>query len=98
MLLWFVLLIFQNAAFTWVGRARNSGSMSYHAIASVFSNSVWFVSQYFFISFMVKPDMPLKEFLTIAVIYTAGTVIGSVAMHAISLKFLESGKRAVGAR
>jgi hypothetical protein len=42
LILWFLLLVLQNAAFTWVSRARNSGSIGYHAIAAVFSNGIPF--------------------------------------------------------
>jgi len=61
LLLWFLLLVIQNAAFTWVSRARNSGSYGYHAIAAVFSNGIWFVSQFILIGMVVKPDMPLSR-------------------------------------
>ena len=35
--LWAVMLLIQNATFTWVSRARNSKSLGYHAVAAVFS-------------------------------------------------------------
>lgn len=95
--LWFFLLMVQNAAFTWVSRARNSGSYAYHAVAAVFSNGVFFVSQFFMIGMVAKPGMPLSEAMTLGAIYIAGTVIGSVAMHYASINWLESGKRRVGA-
>lgn len=95
--LWFLLLIVQNAAFTWVSRARNSGSYGYHAIAAVFSNGVWFVSQFLLIGMVARPDMPTNEAVTLGVIYVAGTVCGSVLMHYVSVRWLESGKRKVGA-
>lgn len=44
-ILWGVLLIIQNMSFTLVSRARNSGSIKFHAVASVGSNGVWFASQ-----------------------------------------------------
>lgn len=94
---WFLLLIVQNAAFTWVSRARNSGSYGYHAIAAVFSNGVWFVSQFILISMVVKPGMPMSEAATLGIVYIAGTVIGSVLMHWLSINYLETGKRKVGA-
>jgi hypothetical protein len=94
---WFLLLMVQNAAFTWVSRARNSGSVGYHAIAAVFSNGIWFVSQFFLISIVAKPGMPVAEIVQLGVIYVAGTVLGSVLMHEISMRFFESGKRKVGA-
>lgn len=94
---WFLLLIVQNAAFTWVSRARNSGSYGYHAVAAVFSNGVWFVSQFILIGMVARPGMPLSEAITLGVVYIAGTVTGSVAMHYASIKWLEKGSRKVGA-
>ena len=31
----FLLVVLQNARFTWVSRARNSGSMLHHGVAAV---------------------------------------------------------------
>lgn len=95
--LWFLLLIVQNAAFTWVSRARNSGSLGYHAVASVFSNGIWFVSQFLLINLVAKPNMLIAELVKYGFIYIAGTVIGSVLMHFVAIKYLEKGKRKVGA-
>jgi hypothetical protein len=97
LLLWFFLLVIQNAAFTWVSRARNSGSLGYHAIAAVFSNGIWFVSQFLLINMVVKPNMQVKEIITYGVVYVLGTVIGSLIMHYVALNHLEKGKRKVGA-
>lgn len=94
---WFLVLILQNACFTWVSRARNSGSYSYHAVAAVFSNGIWFVSNIFLISMVAKPDMEASELLKLGSIYVAGTVIGSVLMHWVAVNWLEKGKRKVGA-
>ena len=94
---WFLLLILQNAAFTWVSRARNSGSVSYHAIASVFSNGIFFVSNLFLIGIAAQPGLPFPEMIKLGVIYIAGTVTGSVLMHVVSMRYLEKGKRKVGA-
>ena len=94
---WFFLLIIQNAAFTWVSRARNSGSYGYHAIAAVFSNGVWFVSQFILIGMIAKPGMPFSAALSMGLVYISGTVCGSVLMHWVSVRFLERGKRKVGA-
>jgi len=94
--LWFLLLVVQNAAFTWVSRARNSGSLSYHAVAALFSNGVWFVSQLFLIGMVAKPDMPIAELVKLGLVYVAGTVTGSVLMHWFAMSTLEKGKRAVG--
>lgn len=97
LLFWFALLVVQNAAFTWVSRARNSGSVGYHAVASVASNGIWFVSQFLLIGMVAKPGMPLTEIVTLGAVYVAGTVTGSVLMHIASLRWLEKGKRKVGA-
>lgn len=93
---WFFLLVWQNAAFTWVSRARNSGSLSYHAFAAVFSNGIWFVSQLFLISMVARPGMPTYQLVQLGCIYILGTVTGSVLMHWVSMKWLEKGKRKVG--
>ena len=94
---WFVLLVFQNAAFTWVGRARASGSLGYHAVAAVFSNGIFFASQFILISMIVDPSMALSEKIGLGVVYISATVIGSVSMHWVSMKYFETGKRKVGA-
>ncbi len=98
--LWAVLLVIQNASFTLVSRARNSGSIKFHAIASVFSNGIWFASQTIIISIIAnafaKGDVPV--IVMTGLFYTVFTVIGSITMHHISMKYIEAGKRAVGAR
>lgn len=93
---WFLLLVFQNAAFTWVSRARNSGSLSYHAVASIFSNGIFFVSQFFMISMVADHSMPLDRKVMLGVVYITATVLGSVLMHWFTMKYLEQGKRKVG--
>lgn len=95
--LWFLLLVIQNAAFTWVSRARNSGSYGYHAVAAVFSNGVWFASQLILITTVVKPGMPAGDFIKLGLVYIAGTVSGSLLMHWLSINYLEKGRRKVGA-
>jgi flagellar biosynthesis component FlhA len=94
---WFLLLVVQNAAFTWVSRARNSGSYGYHAIASVFSNGVFFVSQFILIGLAVTPGMSPRQIAVLAAVYISGTCAGSILMHWISINWLEKGKRKVGA-
>lgn len=93
---WFILLVVQNAAFTWVSRARNSGSYGYHAVAAVFSNGVWFVSQFLLIGMVAKPGMSFEEVAPLGLVYVAGTVTGSVLMHWVSVRWLEKGRRKVG--
>lgn len=93
---WFFLLVVQTAAFTWVSRARNSGSIGYHAVASVFSNGIWFVSNVLLIGVVAKPDMTWQVLSGLGAVYVSGTVTGAVLMHYASIRWLESGKRKVG--
>lgn len=97
LVLWSLLLIVQNAAFTWVSRARNSGSYGYHAIASVFSNGVFFACNLFLIKLVTLQGLGVSQLLMLGAIYVASTVTGSIVMHYVSLNFLEKGKRKVGA-
>jgi hypothetical protein len=96
---WAALLICQNAAFTWVSRARNSGSYGYHALAATASNGVWFASQFVLIDTLVRliREGSWTERILTGVFYAACTVVGSVGMHWVSVRFLEAGKRRVGA-
>ncbi len=98
-MLWAFILIVQNFAFTFVSRARNSGSLVRHMVASVFSNGVWFVSQIIIFSQLYaimtgKYGIPKAIFTSI--FYTAFTMLGSLLAHYWSLKS-EKGKSAVGA-
>lgn len=92
-------MILQNAAFTLVSRARNSGSLGYHALAAVGSNGVWFLSQLILFGNML--DIVRTGNVRLAVVvglyYTACTIIGSVGMHWLALHKIETGARKVGA-
>jgi hypothetical protein len=97
-LLWALLLLAQNASFTWVSRARNSRSLGYHAIASVGSNGVWFISLGFAVD-KLQDAMRAESwgpFVFTAVFYTVFTVIGSVGAHHFLMTHVEKGKRSVG--
>ena len=98
-LLWGFILILQNFAFTAVSRARNSGSLARHAIAGIFSNGVWFVSQIFIFNqmfSMMTGKYGLKMAIFTGFYYTALTLSGSILAHYYALK-TEKGKSAVGA-
>lgn len=96
-LLWGLLLLLQNASFTWVSRARNSGSVAYNGIASVFSNGIWFIGQLVIVNKIVEyKNSPLM--LTVcAVFYTIWCVTGSMGSQYVLMKYVEKGKRKVGA-
>lgn len=95
-LVWALLLIVQNAAFTWVSRARNSGSYAYHAVASVCSNGI-FIIQMFFLVDKIHQTKGFWQTTAVCAAYTVFTVTGSITMHWVSINYLEKGKRKVGA-
>lgn len=96
---WAVILLLQNASFTLVSRARNSGSLKYHMLAAIGSNGIWFVGLMFAVDKIKEARATHNTLLLVgtALFYTIFTVIGSVAMHYISMKYIEKGKRKVGA-
>lgn|SRR5574343_565069 len=76
----FILLILayiQNVSFSIVSRSRNRSSMTFHLIASIFSNSIWFLT----FRHLVTRDMSLVLFPW----YCVGTVFGSVTGVKISM-------------
>jgi putative flippase GtrA len=75
------LTILQNASFTLISRARNSNSISYHAIASVLSNGIWLLVIKNVVSSFDKPELMIS--------YLIGSVIGSVSMHYVEMKYFE---------
>lgn len=93
MILWALLLILQNASFTLVSRARNSGSYLFHACAAVLANGIYIITIQIMIDFRTSD----RSMLLVAGVYTMFTVLGSVAMHYISINYIEKGKRKVGA-
>jgi len=96
---WAVILFFQNISFTYVSRARSSGSLWRHLKAAIFSNLIWIFSLQLMLG-------PLAEYLNgkhgrllqieTALWYTLFTVAGSLFAHYWALK-TEKGKSAVGA-
>jgi hypothetical protein len=84
----FVLVVLQNASLTLVSRARNSSSIAYHAIAAVGSNGIWLL--------VFRKMVMSIDSTTLMLTYLVASVIGSVSMHYISMKYIEKGKRRVG--
>ena len=88
---WGILLVGQNASFTLVSRARNSDSLKYHAVASVLSNSVWFMSNFIlfgaFIDIMRNSNWWLAG--GVGLFYVACTMLGSLGMHYLALHHIE---------
>jgi len=98
-LIWAVVLMTQNLSFTLVSRARNSGSIGWHAVAAVGSNGVWIISQFILIEGIVQAmkSSTLWPALTLGAFYTTFTVLGSVIGHYVSMRWIEKGRRRVGA-
>lgn len=96
---WSAILLSQNFAFTYVSRARSSGSLIRHLKASIFSNGIWIFSQMLMLG-------PMFDYLTgkhghvaqiaAGTVYTLSTVTGSILAHYWALR-TEKGKNAVGA-
>lgn len=87
-LIWFFLItIAQNASFTLVSRARNSGSLLYNGLASILSNGIWF----FVVKQVVDNNYPVWQS---ASVYISAATIGSVLMQWVAIRFLEK-KRVV---
>lgn len=73
-----LLLAFaQNVAFSLVSRSRNRDNVTFHIIASIFSNGIWFLT----FRELVTADMTLSLFPT----YCTGTVLGSVTGVKVSM-------------
>jgi hypothetical protein len=97
--LWGAFLLLQNASFTFVSRARNSGSYGLHVAAALCSNGVWFVQNLVGLGLLldVVQHGTGWQKLGMGAFYTAFTVSGSVLMHWVGRTFIEKGKRKVGA-
>ena|SRR6266498_3042073 len=85
-ILWACLLIGQQIGQTWTARARNTKSLSYNAIASVFSNGVWFASQFFIVKSLIAAHEAFRFALVLA-FYVFFTVTGSVSAHWYLMRF-----------
>ena len=75
------LTILQNSSFTLVSRARNSNSILYHTIASVLSNGIWLL--------VIRNVVTNFDNTTLMITYLIGSVIGSISMHYIAMKYFE---------
>jgi uncharacterized protein YebE (UPF0316 family) len=73
-----LLAYIQNISFSIVSRARNRDNMYYHAIASVFSNGIWFLTMRELVISDLTPVLLLP--------YTFGTVAGSLTGAKVSMR------------
>jgi hypothetical protein len=81
----FGLVVLQNAAFTLVSRARNSDSLTFHALASMVSNTIWLL-----VIRQVVLNLSDWKFM---IVYVVASVIGSISMHYVSMKYFEKKTR-----
>lgn len=86
-IIWGILLFFQNAAHTATSRSRNSKSLAYTAIASVFSNGIWFASQFYIVNKLIEVKDEPTKFATALVFYVVLTAAGSVASQWYLMRF-----------
>ena len=81
-----VLAFAQNVSFTMVSRSRNRDNMTYHAICSLFSNGIWFLTM----RELVLADLTWWLFIP----YVVGTVSGSIFGAKVSIAI----ENAIGAK
>jgi len=81
-----ILAFVQNVSFTMVSRSRNRDKAGYHAICSVFSNGIWFLTM----RQLVVADLSYWLLLP----YVVGTVCGSLFGAKVSMRI----EKAIGAR
>lgn len=74
----FVLAFVQSVSFSIVSRSRNRDNMTYHIIAAVGSNTLWFLT--------MRELIVSEMSFTLIVPYICGTVLGSVFGVKISMK------------
>lgn len=86
-LIWGVLLFLQNAAHTVTSRSRNSTSILYTAIGSVFSNGIWFASQFYIVNQLIAAKSNPLRFTMVLVFYILFTAAGSVFSHWYFMKW-----------
>jgi hypothetical protein len=67
----------QNVSFSIVSRSRNRDNLTYHLIAAIFSNGIWFLT----FRQLVTANMTFTLFIP----YTTGTVLGSVVGMKVSM-------------
>ena len=99
-LIWWVILLVQGMSFTWVSRARNSGSVSYATAAGIVSHGLWFATQAFIVVKIVEARADadgLMALVALCAFYVSAMVIGQSLAMVVLMRWLEVGKRKVGA-
>lgn len=81
----FLTVLLQNASFTLVSRARNSASLKFHALSATLSNGIWLL--------VIRQVVTNLDSEIMMLTYLVASVVGSVIMHYVSMRFFEKGKR-----
>ena len=99
-LLWGLVLSGYDASTTFLSRACNSGSLRWHAIASMVSNLLYLCRYIFLLEngLEVIRTGNLSDVVLPVLFFLGCTVAGSVAAHYVSMRWIEKGRREVGAR
>ncbi len=96
--IWALLLFSQQFTFLFSGRAKNSGSIKYSALAGVGSHGTWFFAQVYFVTSILKyANAPWTTQLAVALFYMTFTILGTISAQVVALKW-ERGRMKVGAR
>lgn len=77
----FILALLQNASFTLVSRARNSSSLRYLALSSLVSSMTSLI--------VLKNLITNFDNYTLMLTYVIGSVLGSLLMQYIAMKYFE---------
>lgn len=86
--LWGLMLLLQNAAFTWTSRARNTDSLREHGTAAFFSNSVYFANLIVGVD-KIREGLLRHNYTLLALtalFYTVFTMTGSLYSHYLLIK------------
>ena len=97
---WAVLLIAQNFTNAAVGRAHASGSLSYHGVAKVLDNGMWFACQVFLVGALYtrwQAGDAWYDYVMLGLFYNVCALTGAISSHYILMRWVERGKRKVGA-
>lgn len=74
-----ILAVSQNISFALVSRARSRNNFAYHAIASIFSNGVWYLT----FRYLTREQMPLILLTPYVALTITGSLIGVTVSMAI---------------
>jgi len=94
---WAVILFLQQFTFLFSGRAKNSGSIRYSALAGLGSHASWFFANLYLITSVLefRDEEAWKQAL-ICLFYVTFTIAGTTTAQVLAMKY-EKGAARVGA-